>query len=346
MSFHPIYEGQLNRVLSALNLSRFNNQRIFVSGGTGMIGACLLDLLSQWNRAFGGTISLIASSRNLDKIKENNNIEWISWDTAEALSLPSSVDYIFHTAGHADPVNFAQYPVETLWGAMAGTRSVLEYGRKEQCQKILYLSSGEMYGQPKDLGEDFKEDYCGAVNHATARACYPVGKRGGEVLCQSYWAEYQVPSVIARPCHIFGPTMGEGDSRATSSFIRNALLGEDIVLKSEGLMERSHCYVVDCASALLVLMELGEVGEAYNIADETYQMTIRDFAEETAKAGGTELRFELPTDTEAKGFSPVSRAVLSGEKLKALGWEACATETKGEGIKDSIEIMRQGRERP
>lgn len=348
MEHHPIYLKQLNRVIASLDLSLYHQKTIFVSGGTGMIGACILDLLGLWNACHGGTISVIASTRNLDKVKRGENpaenIQWICWETSAPLELPPSVDYIIHTANNADPVNFARYPVETLWGAMAGTRSVLEYAREQQCKKILYVSSGEMYGQPSvnQQGEleDFTEDYCGAVNHKTPRAGYPTGKRGSEVLCQSYLQQYQVPTVIGRPCHIFGPTMLETDSRAVSEFFRNGCQGEDIVLKSEGLMERSHCYVVDCVSALFFLLEQGEQGEAYNITDQTYQMTIRDMAQAIAQAGGRSLRFDLPTTVQAQGFSPVQRAVLCGEKLQALGWKPVATAEKASAIQETMGILR------
>lgn len=350
MSHHPIYEKQLNKVLESLDFTLYNHQTVFVSGGTGMIGACILDLLGLWNEAHGGSISVLSSTRNLDNVAREyhpkENIQWICWDSTAPLTFPEGikVDYIIHTASNADPVNFAKYPVETLWGAMAGTHSVLDYARTQQCKKVLYLSSGEMYGQPvkNSTGdyESFTEDYCGSVNHKTARASYPTSKRGGEVLCQAYLQQHQVFSVIARPCHIFGPTMKKEDSRATSEFLRNALHGEDIVLKSEGLMERSHCYVVDCVSALFFLLEQGEVGEAYNIADETYQMTIKAFAEEAAKAGGSALRFELPSQLQEKGFSPVRRGVLSTEKIRALGWTAHVTEEKGSAMKETIAIWR------
>lgn len=346
MIHHPIYEAQLNRVLETLNLATYKGKSVFVSGGTGMIGACLLDVLEQCQLALDGALTIYASTRNPSQIppEKQKGIEWISWDSMEPLQLPSGVDYLFHTASNADPVHFSKFPVETLWGGLCGTRSILEYARTQGSEKVVYLSSGEMYGQPEQnpQGEclDFAEDFSGVVNHKTARACYPVSKRGGEVLCQSYLAEYGVESVLARPCHVFGPTMRQEDSRATSEFLRNALDGEDIVLKSEGLMERSHCYVVDCVSALLFLLEQGEMGEAYNIADETYQMTIRAFAEKAATAGGTSLRFELPSEVQQKGFSPVSRAVLSGEKLKKLGWTPHATQIKGSAVKDTIEILR------
>lgn len=348
MKESKIYEGQLSRGIAQLNLEPFRGSTVFVSGGKGMIGACLLDLLSHWNRHHEGNIHLIASTRNVDGTEVDSAVQWISWDSHQPLVFPHGtppIDYIIHTASHADPVNFAKYPVDTLQGTITGTGHILDYALLEQLKRVIYLSSGEMYGQPEKDGQGylkaFSEDFCGKLDHSNPRACYPVGKRGAEVLCQSYIRQYGLDVVIARLCHIFGPTMKESDSRASSEFLKNATAGKDIIMKSAGQLERSHCYVVDCVVALLLLLERGVSGEAYNVADATYQMTIREFAVKTAQYGGVNLVFERPSDMEAKGYSQVSRAVLTEDKIRALGWQPNTTEKKGSAIGDTVEILRK-----
>lgn len=135
--------------------------------------------------------------------------------------------------------------------------------------------------------------------------------------------------------------MKGSDSRASSEFLRNGANGQPIVMKSAGLLERSHCYVVDCVSALLFLLDQGQTGEAYNVVDDSYQMTIRDFAKKTAECSGVDLVFEHPSDVEVKGYSQVTRAVLNGEKLKKLGWSPCATEGKGTAVSDTVTILKE-----
>ena len=227
---------------------------------------------------------------------------------------------MIHGASNADPVNFAKKPVDTLLANVLGTHELLEYGRCCGIKRFLYISSSEMYGQPDDSVSDFAENYCGPINYSSPRSCYPAGKRAAELLCQSYISQYDMDAVIARPCHIFGPTMLQQDSRAVSEFLRNAVLGKDIVLKSAGLTERSHCYVADAAAAILLILLKGSKGEAYNIADPNYQMTIRTFAEAAAKAGNTKVIYESPNNMEAAGYSVVKRTVLDTSKLQNLGW--------------------------
>ena len=133
--------------------------------------------------------------------------------------------------------------------------------------------------------------------------------------------------------------MTAGDSRAVSEFLRNAAAGKSIGMKSAGLVERSHCYVVDAADAIFRVLLHGEKGGAWNIADPACKMTIRDFAFACAEAGGTEVVFENPSDLELKGYSKISRQVLSAHKLQSLGWSG---QTQGsDAIRETVEILRE-----
>lgn len=186
----------------------------------------------------------------------------------------------------------------------------------------MYVSSGEMYGQPDDtLKNGFYEGYCGVVDYANPRSCYPSGKRAAEVLCQSYISQYDLDVVIVRPCHCYGPTMTATDSRAVSQFFRKVLSDEDIVLKSDGTLERSHCYVTDAVMAMYYVLLKGENGGAYNIADQASQADIKTLASLIASAKNKKVVFDLPDEQEKKGFSKVVKAVLDGQKLEHLGWK-------------------------
>lgn len=109
-------------------------------------------------------------------------------------------------------------------------------------------------------------------------------------------------------------------------------------MKSAGLLERSHCYVVDAAGALLLVLLKGERGLAYNIADGQCQMTIRVLAQQIAKAGSCQVVFRNPSEIERAGYSKVKRAVLNADRLERLGWRAAHDISTG--IRDSIDIMR------
>lgn len=325
---HLMESGRYVRSLEKVCCEGLEGKSVVITGGTGMIGSCLVDALAVFNRDREDPCHVTVTSRRRESAEKRFSYCWEApWFTYiqqdvcdEAVSWPARVDYIIHAASNADPVSFAKAPVDTLMANVLGTDRLLKEGLARGMRRFLYVSSGEMYGQPDADFNDFVEDYCGPVDHSSPRACYPAGKRAAEVLCQCYGAQYGADCVIVRPCHIFGPTMTGGDSRAVSEFLRSAASGRDIGMKSAGLLERSHCYVVDAADAIFRVLLQGRTGNAYNIADPVCKMTIRDFALHAAKAGGCQVVFENPSDLELKGYGKISRQVLSADKLQSLGW--------------------------
>ena len=335
------------RALKKITCADLAGKTVVITGGTGMIGSCLVDALAVFNRSQSQPCRILVTSRREEAAQKRFSYCWhepwftyIQQDVCdEPLNWPDRVDYIIHAASNADPVNFAKAPVDTLMANVLGTDRLLKAGMERGMKRFLYVSSGEMYGQPDEAQSDFVEHYCGPVDHSSPRACYPAGKRAAEVLCQCYRAQYGVDCVIVRPCHIFGPTMTAGDSRAVSEFLRNAAAGKQIGMKSAGLVERSHCFVVDAADAVFRVLLHGESGGAYNIADPACKMTIRDFAFACAEAGGTQVVFENPSDLELKGYCKISRQVLSAEKLQSLGWSG--QEKGSEAISETVAILRE-----
>ena len=330
------------------DILRLSGKSLLITGATGMIGSCLVDMLICYNRInkenkcriYAMNRNSLAAKKRFEYCNEEDCVYFIEGDVSEDLpELPEKTDFIIHAASNADPVRMALYPVNTLLANVNGTKNLIEYGMAHGMERFLYVSSGEMYGQPDEQLSDFTEDYCGPINHAVPRACYPAGKRAAEVLCQSYISQYGIDAVIVRPCHIFGPTMKLTDSRALAEFFRNAVNGERIQLKSAGLLERSHCYSIDAVNAMLYVLLRGKSGEAYNIADRNNQMRIRDFAQILSEIAGTELCFVSPNDVEAKGYSASSRMVLSEDKLQALGWTPLFCGNKS--IEDTYFILKE-----
>lgn len=322
-------QAYINSLKAISRLDFLSGKTLLISGATGMLGSCLADAVMVWNRQQKEPCRVVAVGRNLEKARErfepfwnNRNFIFIQQDVCKPFeNFLEQVDFIIHAASNADPVNMAKHPVNTLLANVLGTKNLMEYGLSHGMKRFLYVSSGEVYGQPNENQDDFTEDYCGALDLSSPRSCYPEGKRAAEVLCQSYRSQFGVDVVIVRPCHLFGPTMSRQDSRAVAEFLWAAAEGRDIVLKSDGLRERSHCYVVDAVQGLLVVLEKGESGQAYNIADKRYQRTIRAFAEKAADAGGCKVVFDLPSDMESRGYSRISRQVLDAGKVEKLGWQ-------------------------
>lgn len=299
-----------------------SGKNILITGATGMICSTLVEvLMSRPNQDF----HVYASGRDGEKINtvfkkfvDNPHFHFFKYDVREPLQSELCFHIIIAGAGVASPQLYATDPVSVLKSNFDGADHLLTYGVNHSLEKFLYISSGEVYGEGD--GRVFTEDYSGYVNCVTLRACYPSAKRATETLCIAYGHQYGIDVRIARPCHIYGPNFSNSDKRVYAQFIRNVLAGEDIVMKSSGCQFRSWCYVVDCVSAILYILMNGKSGEAYNIADENSNITIKELAETIASLTDRKVIMDIPSDIEKSGYSIVEKAVFSTEKLKKLGW--------------------------
>lgn len=302
---------------------KLNGCNILITGATGLIGTCLTQVLMARS---GKDYHVYATGRDEARAKErfakflsDPSFHFIPYDVTmplEASGVP--FHYIIHAASNASPNFFANHPVEVIKSNILGVSHLMEYGISHQMRRLLYVSTGEVYGEGD--GHEFKENFSGYVDCTSSRSCYPSSKRAAETLCVSYAAEYGADVVIARPCHTYGPHFTEKDNRVYAQFIRNVLQGQDIIMKSTGEQFRSWCYVVDCVSALLYILLRGINGQAYNIADHSSNISIRNLAEMIAGIGGKEVVMQLPSDDEKKGYNVVTRSVFSTQKLESLGW--------------------------
>lgn len=310
--------------VSALELpwNELSGKNILVTGATGMICSTLVEVLMSHE---GQDYHVYASGRNESKVKtiyakyaDSPYFHFLRHDVRQPLDSNITFHIIIAGAGVASPQLYGTDPVSVMKSNFDGVDNLLSFGVNHGLEKFLYVSSGEIYGEGD--GRVFTEDYSGYVNCATLRACYPSAKRATETLCIAYAHQYGIDVRIARPCHIYGPNFNDSDKRVYAQFIRNVLAGEDIVMKSIGSQFRSWCYVVDCASAMLHILLKGANGEAYNIADASSNISIKELAEMIAEIGGKKVVIDLPSDTEKAGFNVVTKSVFSTEKLEGLGW--------------------------
>ncbi len=327
-----------------IDWKRLEDKGVLIIGATGMIGTVLVDALMERNIKRNSRIRVYAMGRIKKRAQERfadylqrPEFTFLSGDINEGLDLNKRVDYIFYCASNTHPRAYAADPIGTILTNVLGTNNILKYAADKRCERVLFLSSVEIYGE--NLGtEAFRERDCGYIDCNTVRAGYPEGKRVGEALCQAYRAQYDLDIVIPRICRVYGPTMLESDSKALAQFIRNAVRRENIVLKSDGSQYFSYCYAADVVSALLYSLLYGENGEAYNIADEGSNICLKELAKLLADKSGVQIAFELPDAVEKQGFSKATKAVLDSGKIKELGWKpACSIQ---EGLDRTIDILR------
>ena len=336
-----LYRNDILQIFAEdLPFERFSNCNILVTGATGLIGGCLVEcLMLNPNRSY----HVYASGRDIDRglmrhieYKDDPFFHFISYDVTKPLKLDICFDYIIHAASNASPNYFANNPVEVMKANIIGVINLMDYGLAHGMKRMLYVSSGEVYGEGD--GRVVVEDYSGFVNCTEPRSCYPSSERAAETLCVSYCAEYGADVVIARPCHTYGPYFTENDNRVYAQFLRNILSDEDIIMKSRGEQFRSWCYVVDCVSALLYILLKGQCGQAYNIADNNSNISIRKLAEIIASTGRKKVVFDVPDEEEKKGYGVIKKAVFSNSKISRLGWQAKTSIS--EGIIKTIEQIR------
>ena len=322
------YREEINRLIEAgLPYENLYKSNVLIAGASGMIGSALVDTLMVLSESKSLKLNVYALGRDRERLEkrflsyiDNPYFHIIEQDISEPIVSDIKMDYIVHAASDANPIAYASHPVEVMRANFYGMNNLLEYGRSVSGKRVLYISSGEMYGKLVGTEDGFMEDYVGYVDYSDARSCYPSAKRATEALCQSYIQEYGMDIVIVRPCHIYGPTMTENDTRAVSAFIRNVLHHENIVLRSDGSARRSMCYIMDVIEGLLYVLFLGKNGQAYNISNDKGVASILELAELIANVGKSEIIFDIPSDLEKKGFNRVQKAVLVSEKLKGLGW--------------------------
>ncbi len=317
---NSVFISDLYQSAKRIDTKPFANKNILITGATGMVGSAVAKFLLV-NNDIEATIYV--AGRSLSKIEScythfqnDKRLRRIIMDVTESINCSTDFHFIIDCASYGNPKAFTTTPVDVIKSNVTGVDNLLHYGIHHGLERLLFVSSGEIYGEGD--GRDFEESFSGYVCLNDVRACYPLAKRTAELLCRSYIKQYNTDVTIVRPCHIYGPNFTDSDDRAFAQFFRNVISGENIVLKSPGAQFRSWLYVVDCASAIIHALIYGENGESYNIAPTNECASIKQFAQEIAAAGGKDIIFDIPDGANTKPI--ISRGVLNSEKINGIGW--------------------------
>lgn len=313
---------------SDLPWEAFKGRSFVVTGATGLVGSLLVRALLYCDQVHGLGIKVYALVRNVEKAKqifgETNAPEYLVADLAkDEIVGDFACDYVIHAAAVTTSKLMVSDPVGTIRTAIDGTEKLLKLAVEKKAQAFVYISSMEVYGQPKTDGKTAEKDL-GYIDISTVRSCYPEGKRMCECLCNAYAAQYGLNVKSARLAQTFGAGILPTENRVFAQFARSAVNGENIVLHTTGESEGNYVYTADAIRAIMLLLVKGESGEAYNIANEQSHTTIRSMAELVAEqiAGGAiRVVLDIPQDASSLGYAPPVKMWLDASKMRALGWE-------------------------
>lgn len=309
------------------NWNMYRDSTILITGATGRLGRYIVESLVDVDLKYNLNLRIVGMARNHEKAVEVfgelldfPNVAFIYQDITTPIDYNDKVDYIFHTAGPAAPLDFKTSAVNTLWAHVSGTHNVCEFAIKHKTKKMFYVSTVEVYGNwtsEKKIGEDDM----GPLPHLQARACYPEAKRLCETMLASYHATYGLEFCGVRLCHTLGAGILLNDGRAFAEFIACTLKGEDIVLHSDGSAMRTYTYTPDAINAIFMIMEKGELGRMYNVAATENLISIRELAQLIASYSPKKTTKVIFSKEASKmPYLPFKLAIMDTTKIRELGW--------------------------
>lgn len=287
--------------------------RVLVTGGAGFIGSYLCDrFLAEGHEVICMDNLITGDVDNISHIKDNR-FSFIHYDVTNYIYVKGRLDYILHFASPASPLDYLEYPIQTLKVGSLGSHKALGLA-KEKGARFLLASTSEVYGDP--LVHPQNEDYWGNVNPVGPRGVYDEAKRFAEALTMAYQRYHKVDTRIVRIFNTYGPRMRIKDGRAIPNFITQALLGEDVTVFGDGMQTRSFCYIADMVEGIYRLL-MSDYNLPMNIGNPI-EMTVIGLAQEIIALTGSKSalsKMPLPEDDPKVRQPDITRA------KRILGWE-------------------------
>ncbi len=284
-----------------------------VTGAAGFLGSHLVDLLlARGHKVIGIDNFVTGAVDNISHLGGNRCFKFIEQDVTEFIFLDVPVDYVWHFASPASPIDYLELPIQTLKVGSLGTHKALGLAKNKHA-RFLLASTSEIYGDP--LVHPQTEDYWGNVNPIGPRGCYDEAKRFAEALTIAYRQEHRVETRIVRIFNTYGPRMRLNDGRVVPAFISQALKQRPLTVFGRGQQTRSFCYVSDLIEGIYRLM-LSSYDRPVNIGNPA-EMTVLEFAKAIIRATRSRSKIvfrPLPQDDPRQRRPDIARA------RKILGW--------------------------
>lgn len=305
-----------------------DGKTVLITGATGMLASYVTWLLLYLHEHVGIHVSVVVLCRKRQKAEQyfgpyvgKYYFCLLIQDVCEPIAYEGKVDYVFHLAGNASPYFINTDPVGIMKCNLQGTINVLELARCHDVKRVLFASTREVYGKNEDA-EQLNESDFGTLDPLDDRSCYPESKRAAESLLKSYYLQYSVPFNTVRIAHSYGPTMKlENDGRVMADLLSDVVSGRNIVLKSDGEAIRAFVYITDAVIGMFTVLFHGETAKAYNLANETESISIRDLAQLLTSFRRDKNVRVVMSGGNQRGYCAYRRTALDVTALEQLGWE-------------------------
>jgi len=301
-----------------------------VTGAAGFIGSHLTEHLLERGYSVVGMDNLATGDVANIQHLTGRSFVFVKHDVTNYIALDGPVDYVFHFASPASPIDYLKLPIQTLKVGSLGTHNCLGLA-KAKGARFLLASTSEVYGDP--LVHPQREDYWGNVNPICPRGVYDEAKRFAEAITMAYQRAHAMQTRIVRIFNTYGPRMRVHDGRAIPAFLGQALRGEDVTLFGDGSQTRSLCYVSDLVDGIFKLM-LSDVPDPVNLGNPA-ELSMRALAERIVTLTGSRSRIverPLPVDDPKRRRPDITRA------RTLLGWQPKVP--LDEGLPRTIDYFR------
>lgn len=287
---------------------------VVITGGAGFVGSHLCDrFIADSFKVICVDNLITGATRNIEHLLSNPNFQFVNQDVSQQLQVEGPVHYVMHFASPASPVDYLNFPIETLKVGSIGTLNALELA-KDKKSRFMMASTSEVYGDPKEHPQ--KETYWGNVNPIGPRGVYDEAKRFSEALTLAYHRKHNVDTKLIRIFNTYGPRMAINDGRVVPNFIDQMMHDQPLTIYGDGKQTRSFCYVADLVEGIVRMVKSQLTGPV-NLGNPR-EFTIIEFANLVNQLSNKNLKFiykSLPQDDPKQRRPDISLA------KRELDWE-------------------------